>query len=368
MIDNSKGQWTKEFRMSLRHRPGRDRLRRLAAVLTALVAAAALTACGSGGGGSAGGRLHLNIGVQSLVLQTYYPQIAQQLGYFEDENLDVTITVGENTANSVQGLIGGSIDAYLGGPEGIVASQRGAGLKFVAAGANRSIWNVVARPGTTSFAQLNGQQIGVSAVQSISSVTMRQALEANGVNGAGIDYIVAGGTAKRFAALQAGQVAAVPLGIPVNYQAAESNGFVDLGNTNDVGAPPIVAAVVTVEGGWAKEHSEALNRFLRAYQRAINALYDPTMTQRLVDLTSQGLKIEPRYMQRAIDDLFLKGDKVGQSMPKDAHIDRAGLQVASDAFREFGSFPDRFDPSSLIDESYLDAAQKSLIDNPPPSS
>ncbi|GAA4886115.1 ABC transporter substrate-binding protein [Pseudonocardia benzenivorans] len=350
--------------MSITSRPSVRRLRRVAAAFTAAAIAVALTAC-SGGSGTADGKLRLNIGVQSLVLQTYYPQLADALGYFDDENLDVTITVGESTANSVQGLLGGSIDAYLGGPEGIVASQRGADLKFVAAGANRSIWNVVARPGTTSFAQLAGKPIGVSAVQSISSVTMRQAMEANGVDGAKLDYIVAGGTAKRFAALQAGQVAAVPLGIPVNYQAAETEGFVDLGNTNDVGAPPIVAAVVTVERGWAEKNAEALTRFLRAYQRVINDLYDPAMTERLVDLTSKGLQIEPRYMERAISDLFLTGPRVGQSMPKDVHIDPAGLQVASDAFREFGSFPDQVDPTPMIDQSYLEAAQRSLIENPP---
>lgn len=349
--------------MSLISRWGPGRLRCAAATLTAVVATVALAGCGTEEG--AGGRLELNIGVQSLVLQTYYPQLADELGYFEDENLDVNIIVGENTANSVQGLIGGSIDAYLGGPEGITATQQGADLKFVAAGANRSIWNIVARPGTTSFDQLAGQPIGVSAVQSISTVTMRQALEANGIDAASLDYIVTGGTAKRFAALQAGQVAAVPLGVPVNYQAAETAGFVDMGNTNAIGAPPIVAAVVTVEGGWAAENADALTRFLRAYQRVIDDLYDPAMTQRLVEITAEGLQIEPRYMERSISDLFLAGPEVGQSMPQDAHIDAAGLQVAADAFLEFGALQQRVDPSSLVDHSYLEAAQRSLTENPP---
>lgn len=346
-----------------RHR-GLGRLRRTTAVFTAFVATITLAGCGAGSAGG-DGRLSLNIGVQSLVLQTYYPQLAEKLGYFDDENLDVNITVGENTANSMQALLGGSIDAYLGGPDGISATQQGANLKFVAAGANRSIWNVVARPGITSFDALAGQPIGVSAIQSISTVTTRQALEANGLDGASLDYIVTGGTAKRFAALQAGQVAAAPLGLPINYQASETAGFVDLGNTNEVGAPPIVAAVLSVEGGWAEENSEALTRFLRAYQRVINDLYDPAMTQQLVELTSEGLQVEPRYMERAITELFLEGPAAGQSMPRDAHIDPAGLQVAADAFLEFGALQQRVDPSPLIDHSYLEAAQRSLTENPP---
>lgn len=346
---------------------GLGRLRRVAALATAAVAALALTACGGGPSAGQDGTLHMNVGVQSLVLQTYYPQLAEALGYFKDEKLDVGITVGESTANSVQGLIGGSIDAYFGGPEGLVASQQGADLKFVAAAANRSIWNVVAVPGTKSFADLNGKNIGVSALQSISTVTMRQALQANGVDASNLKYIVAGGTAKRFAALQADRVAAVPLGLPVNYQASDSGGFVDLGNTNDVGAPALVAAVVTVNGPWAQAHQEEMHRFLRAYQRVINALYDPTMTQQLVDLTSKGLQVNPKYMEKSIRELFLQGPAVGKSMPKDLHIDIPALQTSADAFQEFGALSHRVDPAPLIDMSYLENAQKSLTINPPPS-
>ncbi|NMH97324.1 ABC transporter substrate-binding protein [Pseudonocardia acidicola] len=342
------------------------RLRRTTAVITGLlIATATLVGCGSGGSANSSGRLTMNVGVQSLVLQTYYPQLAKALGYFDDEKLDVNITVGESTANSVQGLLGGSIDAYLGGPEGLTATEQGADLKFVAAAANRSIWNVVASPGVTSFQNLAGKDIGVSALQSISTVTMRQALKANGVDVNRLNYIVTGGTAKRFAALQANRVAAVPLGLPINYQAADSGGFVDLGNTNDIGAPPLVAAVVTVKQSWAQSHKEELRRFLRAYQRVINALYDPAMTQRLVDLTSKGLQVEPRYMERAIKELFLEGPSVGQSMPKDAHIDAAALQTSADAFLEFGGLKQKMDPSGLIDMSYLEDAQRSLATNPP---
>jgi ABC-type nitrate/sulfonate/bicarbonate transport system substrate-binding protein len=341
------------------------RLRRVAALGTAAVTALALTACGGGSSASQDGTLHMNVGVQSLVLQTYYPQLAEALGYFKDEKLDVSITVGESTANSVQGLIGGSIDAYLGGPEGLVASQQGADLKFVAAAANRSIWNVVAAPGTTSFADLAGKNIGVSALQSISTVTMRQALQANGVDASKLNYIVAGGTAKRFAALQADRVAAVPLGLPVNYQASDSGGFVDMGNTNDIGAPPLVAAVITVSGAWAQSHQEEMHRFLRAYQRVINALYDPAMTQKLVDLTATGLKVDPKYMEKSITELFLKGPSVGTSMPKDSHIDIPALQTSADAFQEFGALDHKVDPAPLVDMSYLENAQKSLSTNPP---
>lgn len=336
------------------------------AVATALaVAAGGAAACGGddSGGGGADGELTLNMGVQSLVIQTYYPQLAEALGYFDDEKLKVTITVGESTANSVQGLIGGSIDLYNGGPEGLSANEQGADIRFIAAGSNRSIWNVVGSKDITDIKQLNGANIGVSALQSISTVTTRQALQAQGVDPNTLKFIVAGGTSKRFSALQAGRVQAVPLGIPVNYQASETAGFKDFGNTNDLGAPPIAGAVLTVSKKWADGHREELRRFLRAYQRTVDALYDPAMKDRITKIVSEGIKVDEEYVARAIDEIFLKGD--GKAMPKNAHLDPVAVQTAADAFLSFGALKKKVDATTAIDHSYLEDAQKSLVDDPP---
>lgn len=342
--------------------------KRVGAPLAALLVGVTLAACGggdSGGGGGGDGTLTMDVGVQSLVLQTYYPQLAQELGYFDDEKLKVNITVGESTANSVQGLIGQSIDAYLGGPEGLAANEQGAQLRFIAAGANRSIWNIVATPDINSIQDLAGKNLGVSALQSISTVTMRQALQANGVDPNNVKFIIAGGTSKRFSALQAKRVSAAPLGIPINYQASETAGMKDFGNTNKIGAPPLVAAVVTVSKKWADGHKEELRRFLRAYQRTIDALYNPQMKSQISQLVAKGLKVDAKYADRAIDEVFLKSK--GELMPKDAHIDLPALQTSADAFLSFGALKKQTDASSAVDHSYLEDAQKSLKDNPPKS-
>ncbi|MDQ1627024.1 MAG: hypothetical protein QOI54_768 [Actinomycetota bacterium] len=345
---------------------------RALAVTTAALLLVSIAACGSSSTGTSDksvGKnqpLSLNMGVQSLVIQTFYPQIAQALGYFKDENLNVKITVGESTANSVQGLIGGSIDLYNGGPEGLTANEQGADLRFIAAGSNRSIWNLVAAKGITDIKQLQGATIGVSALQSISTVTTRQALVANGVDAKSIKYIVAGGSSKRFAALQAGQVKAAPLGIPVNYQASQNEGFKDFGNTNTLGAPPLAGAVLTVSKKWADGHREALRRFLRAYQRTIDALYNPAMKERIATIVAKGIQVDKPYVERAIDELFLKGD--GKAMPKDCKVDPAALQTAADAFVEFGALKKKIDASTAIDNSYLEDAQQSLRSDPPKGS
>lgn len=365
---------------------GRLGRRKATGALAAVVALSALAACGGSSAGSsskAGGGdtasssanggydtskpLTIKIGLQALVVQTAYPRMAEALGYFKDENLKVELIQGEATANSVQGLIGGSLDAYLGGPEGLAANEQGADLRFVVGAADASIWDIVTTPDIKTLKDLEGKAIGVSAIQSISTVTMKQALKAKGVDVSKIRYVVAGGTSKRFAALKSGQVQAAPLGVPQNYQAVDEEKLKDFGNTQDLGAPPLDASVLTVSKKWADGHKETLVRFLRAYQRVIDDLYNPAKKDQLSQVIADQLKVDPKYASRAIDDLFLNTSGP-HPVAKDGGVNPEALQTAADAFVEFGALKKKVDASQAIDLSYLKMAQDSLKSSPPKSS
>jgi ABC-type nitrate/sulfonate/bicarbonate transport system substrate-binding protein len=332
----------------------------------ACIVALVLAACGGGDGGSSGSgasaqkTFDLTVGVQTKILQTYYPQLADKLGYFREEGLNVKVIEGQNPAGSIQALIGGSLDLYLGGPEALPAAARGADIRFIAAGSNRSIWDIVATKDVRRVADLKGKLFGVSAVTSISTAASKQALEAQGVDPDGVKYVVAGGTGNRYTALMSGRIQAAPLGIPVNYQAADSGKLNDLGGTDtDLGAPPIAAVVLTVSKRWADGNKEPLQRFLRAYQRVIDALYDPAMTDKIVAAASADIKVEPKYMRRAIQTLFLDKRTGGSVLPRDGHIDMKAMQNSADAFLALEALPSKLDVTRFVDMSYLRAAQAS---------
>lgn len=307
----------------------------------------------------------MSVGLQALVFQTSYTRLAKTLGYFEDENLDVEIITGEVTSNNVQALIGGSLSAYQGGPEALSANEQGGDLVFVAGGGNTSIWDIITTPEITSLKQLEGKPVGVSSLASISTVAVRQALEAQGVDTDKVRFVPAGGTSKRLAALQSGQTRAGPIGIPQNYQ-AEDKGFRNFGNTSlDLGAPPLVASTVTVSKKWAEENSEALVRFLRAYQRVIDDLYDPAMKDKLAEILSTELKVPVKYTARAIEDTFLSEGGKNAPIGEEGRVDPEALQNAADAFLEFGALKKKIDAARFIDESYLEQAQQTLKDSPP---
>lgn len=350
---------------------------------TALVAALALSLAACGGGDTASPQqpdsdnnaeasydtskpLKMKVGLQALVVQTSYPRLAQALGYFEDENLEVELLTGEVTSNNVQALIGGSLDAYLGGPEALAANAQGGDLIFVVGAANNSIWDVVASPEITELKQLEGKAYGVSSLASISTAAARSGLEAQGVDTSKIKFVAAGGTNKRYAALKAGQVQAATLGIPQNYQAEEDDGFKNFGNTSvDLGGPDINASSLTVSRKWAEANSEALVRFLRAYQRVIDDLYDPAMKDTLTKVIAEQLKVPDKYAARAIDELFLDNGGKDPAVGKDGRTDPTALQNAADAFVEIGALKEKMDPTQYIEESWLEQAQQTLKDFPP---
>jgi NitT/TauT family transport system substrate-binding protein len=331
--------------------------------LVAVLAALALLApgCGDDGGSSGGGTQELTIAVQSKILQTYYPQLAEKLGYLKAEGIKVRVIESQNPSGSIQALAGGSLDMFLGGPEALPAAAKGADMRFVAAGSNRSIWDIVTTKDVSDLKDLEGKEFGVSATTSISTATSKQALKAQGVDPDSLKYVVAGGTGNRYTALESGQIAAAPLGIPVNYQAVDSGKLKDFGVTDsDLGAPPIAAVVLTVSKRWADDNHEVLVSFLRAYQKVIDALYDPKQTDKIVDAASADIKVEPKYMRRAVETLFLEEKGDSPVLPRDGHIDVEALQNAADAFTELGVLPSKVDVTKYVDMSYLEEAQKSL--------
>jgi ABC-type nitrate/sulfonate/bicarbonate transport system substrate-binding protein len=350
---------------------GHARLVRRLAALGCAIALLAVAGCGSGGSSSGGGGGSggsgddtLTIGVQSLILQTYYPQLADALGELSKQKLKIKVIVGESTSNGVQGLLGGSIDAYFGGPEGLIANQKGADLRFVAAGANRSAWDLVTTKDISKPKDLEGKVVGVSAIDSISTVTVQEALAAQGVDLKKIKFVVAGGTAKRFVALQSKRVQGAPLGIPINFQATQKDGLKDLGRTDaDLGAPPLCSVVLTVRKSWANGHRDQLRRFLKAYQATLDALYDPAQRQKIVGITAKGLAVDPKFMDSSLKSLFSNPSDPNASVPKNGQIDKKALLTSAQAFQKYGGLPKDADLQKMVDQavdmSYLEDAQKS---------
>lgn len=93
--------------------------------------ALALSGCGAGGGGAAGGTIRIAISSESIATQTV--RMADTLGLFEKEGLDVELINSNGGAQAVTAMLSGNVQfASAGAPEVITSNAEGRDVKAVA--------------------------------------------------------------------------------------------------------------------------------------------------------------------------------------------------------------------------------------------
>jgi len=148
--------------------------------------------------------------------------VAQEKGYFREEDLDVElILMTASVANMA--LIGGNVDFISSGPSVVGAIARGAPLKFVFLCFNRPMHWLYAKPEIKDVKGLKGKKIGVSAIGASTQFLVQEILKRHGLDSArDVTILGVGTTANRYAALQSGTIDATNLTPPFNFKAEES--------------------------------------------------------------------------------------------------------------------------------------------------
>lgn len=148
--------------------------------------------------------------------------VAQEKGYFREEDLDVElILMTASVANMA--LMGGNVDFISSGPSVVGAIARGAPLKFVFLCFTRPMHWLYAKPEIKSLRELKGKKIGVSSVGSAAHFLVQEILRRHGMDPAReVTILGVGTTANRYAALQSGTVDATNLTPPFNFKAQDA--------------------------------------------------------------------------------------------------------------------------------------------------
>jgi NitT/TauT family transport system substrate-binding protein len=148
--------------------------------------------------------------------------VAQEKGYFREEDLDVElILMTASVANMA--LLGGNVDFISSGPSVVGAIARGAPLRFVFICFNRPMHWLYGKPEIKDVKGLKGKKIGVSAIGSSSQFLVQEILKRHGLDsGRDVTILGVGTTANRYAALQTGTIDATNLTPPFNFRAQES--------------------------------------------------------------------------------------------------------------------------------------------------
>lgn len=157
----------------------------------------------------------LTIAVGGKNLFYYLPlTIAEQLGYFKAEGLDVTIVDFAGGAKALQAVVGGSADVVSGAFEHTINMQaKGQAMRaFVLQGLAPQIVlgvNPKTLPNFKSIADLKGKKIGVTAPGSSTNVLVNYVLAKAGLKPSDVSIIGVGAANGAVAAMRSGQIDAI---------------------------------------------------------------------------------------------------------------------------------------------------------------
>jgi NitT/TauT family transport system substrate-binding protein len=196
--------------------------------------------------------------------------IAQEGGYFQEEGLDVTITSILSSAQNTAAILTGEVDVSTIGGIGPIRARLGSS-DLVLIGATKPYFAgaIVARPEITSPAELRGKRIGITARGGNTDLMARAVLPRFGLDpDRDVLLFPTGGDAETVAALVSGNIEAGSITPPGDEQ-ARNLGFPNLIDITAARIPYPAAALGTA-GQTMATRSDVLERYLRAYAKAVH--------------------------------------------------------------------------------------------------
>jgi NitT/TauT family transport system substrate-binding protein len=217
------------------------------------------------------------VGSASALIWLYY--IAKDEALFEKENLAIDLVSVSSSADAIRQLTAGSLNFVIGG--GLIDP-----IRAVAQGSSVAIARIEGQsPPYTLLGKRNAslkdlKSISVGGATDITKLYVERMLATVGVQSKDVDFVYAGATAPRFAALQAGAVDAAIVAPPYNF-AGEAAGLANLGDVADV-VKDLPFAGDQVDKRWASANPAVAKRFLSAYGNAVDWFYDEKNRQRAI--------------------------------------------------------------------------------------
>ncbi len=205
---------------------------------------------------------HANIGVGEEVFLYAVPK---QLGYFEEEGLDVDIQGVAGGTLAAQVLQGGSAQIASVAPESVmIVRDKGGDIRSFASLRRKGGWQVAVKQGSPikTLAEFKGKNLGVQGLNSGVIPLLRASLADAGLQPADYTLLAAGSGPQAAAALTSGKVDALVLW-DAEYGKMENSGvqlaYIDL---------PIVDKLagftLATTGKFIRENPQALAGFCRA--------------------------------------------------------------------------------------------------------
>jgi NitT/TauT family transport system substrate-binding protein len=282
----------------------------------------------------------VSIAVGGKNLFYYLPlTVAEQLGYFKDEGLQVEISDFAGGAKALQAMVGGSADVVSGAYEHTINMQakgqpitafvlQGRAPQIVLGVSNKTM------PNFKSIADLKGKKIGVTAPGSSTNMVANFVLAKGGLKPTDVSFIGVGTASGALSAMRSGQIDAMSNLDPVITmleQKKDMKTIVDtrtLKDTQELFGGPMPAATLYAPEAFLKKNPNTAQAMTNAMVRALKWLQ----------------KAGPSEIIKVVPESYLLGDralyieaflKVREALSPDGSFPEAGPRTALKALQAF---------------------------------
>jgi ABC-type nitrate/sulfonate/bicarbonate transport system substrate-binding protein len=288
--------------------------------------------------------------------------IAQEMHYFRDAGLDVSIEDGGGGSNAVATLIGGSAQiGNVGLANMAKAVAKGVPLKAVGTGlrgfpqfllVNKAAAEKAGITPADSLAVrmaiLKGSSVGVEDIGGSSAAFVRALLHAGGVPDGAVSIINLLGNTAELASIKANRVGGVAQTPPVSNMAIEAGYAMSLASaTNDLpGVSRMEYIVQAVRADYLRDHADVVRRYLTAIHRAeVLAHQDgPTARDAFFRYMARGM---PTMRNLPANVRNAAWDDAKSTIPDTLVINPAGVVQT----RKFFHIPDAATDAAMVDNT-----------------
>lgn len=252
----------------------RPKMRTLARLIGSLLLMA-LTACapampGQDSDGKEDGLMSLTVAPSSPMAPHWVQfAVAEDLGYFKDNGLDVTLQFPGGSADVLQGVATNRIDIGAPTPEGVLAAiSKGQPVKMFYNWSRASVQSLAVKTDSPirDFGDLRGKIIGVSTLASGAKLVAEAALRDAGIRPTEVTFVAVGTGTAAMDALNTGEVDALMLW-DTEYTMMEQNGTA-LRTTLPDNYKQLFSTTFAANDTMISGHPEALEGFGRAWTQA----------------------------------------------------------------------------------------------------
>jgi ABC-type nitrate/sulfonate/bicarbonate transport system substrate-binding protein len=251
-------------------------------------------------------------------------------GLFEKAGVHLDVVYAQSSAAVQQQQAAGSVNVGDGGiVDPIRAIARGAPVAILSIESATAPYALFAKPAIKSRRDLAGKKISVGGPKDITKLYVERMLAADGVTADKVDFLFAGSTTARFAALQSGAVDAAIVTAPTLFR-AEDGGFVNLGLAMDV-AKDIPFTAYSVNRSWAVANPAAVKGFLAGCLASVAWFYDAGNREEAIKILMEAAKTKHDDAARSYD--FFK--KI-QFFAHDGKVATSQLSKTVELLRQLG--------------------------------